>query len=454
MKSYDSIIVGAGLTGLTAAYRLILQGKRVLLLEAAERTGGQIHTHTEAGFTFESGPNTGVLSNAAVVDLFEKLSPTCNVEVAHPAAKRRLIWKKNGFRALPSGLLSGVSTPLFAFKDKLRILLEPFRAKGTNPNESVGELAKRRLGKSFVDYAVDPFISGIYAGDPYKLVTRYALPKLYNLEQQHGSFIRGTIAKAKQPKTEEEKRATKEVFSAKGGLQRLTDALAKQVGEENIILSAKHVAVMPSDEAGYTVRFEHKGEQHCYEAKRVITTCGAYALPEVLPFLSAERLAPITCLNYAPVVQVCVCIAQNKDKLPKAFGGLIPSLEKKEALGILFPSDCFQGRTPSDEGKLYSFFFGGMKKLHFIEQSDEDIREQTLELLHDLFGYPQDVQPDVLRIFRHQHAIPQYDDHTGQRFEAIETIERDYPGLSLAGNIKGGISMADRIRQAYELTKP
>ena len=85
-------------------------------------------------------------------------------------------------------------------RDKLGILLEPFRARGRKENESIAELVVRRLGKSFLDYAVDPFIGGIYAGDPHRLVTRYALPKLYALEEQHGSFIRGAIAKARAPR--------------------------------------------------------------------------------------------------------------------------------------------------------------------------------------------------------------------------------------------------------------
>lgn len=205
----DILIIGAGLTGLTTAFHLTRAGKQVHILERADRVGGQIHTFHENGFVFESGPNTGVVSYPEVAELFAALSPACQLETAHDEAKRRLIWKGDSFRELPSGLLSAVTTPLFSFSDKFRILGEPFRAKGTNPDESVGELAARRLGKSFLDYAVDPFLSGVYAGDPLTLVTRYALPKLYNLEQQYGGFIRGTIAKARLPKTDRDRLATK-----------------------------------------------------------------------------------------------------------------------------------------------------------------------------------------------------------------------------------------------------
>ncbi|MDR0976961.1 MAG: protoporphyrinogen oxidase, partial [Prevotellaceae bacterium] len=186
MNQTDIAIIGAGLTGLTTAFRL--RSRDLVVLERQPRTGGQIHTHRADGFTFESGPNTGVVSYPEVAELFADLAPACRLEEACPAAKRRLIWKGNRFHQLPSGLASAVTTSLFTFRDKLNILGEPWRPKGTDPDESVGALARRRLGRSFVDYAVDPFLSGIYAGDPDTLVTRYALPKLYNLEQQYGSF--------------------------------------------------------------------------------------------------------------------------------------------------------------------------------------------------------------------------------------------------------------------------
>ena len=164
----DILIIGAGLTGLTTGFWLTRAGKDIHILEKADRVGGQIHTFREKDFVYESGPNTGVVSYPEVAELFEALSPACALETAREESKRRLIWKGDRFRALPSGLFSAVTTPLFTLGDKFRILGEPFRAKGNNPDESVGELAARRLGKSFLHYAVDPFLSGVYAGDPMK----------------------------------------------------------------------------------------------------------------------------------------------------------------------------------------------------------------------------------------------------------------------------------------------
>jgi oxygen-dependent protoporphyrinogen oxidase len=145
-RETEVVIIGAGLTGLTAAFYLKRRGKNLHVIEQKERTGGQIHSFCSEGFTFESGPNTGVISYPEVAELFSNLEPDCRLVTAFETAKRRYIWKGNRFHELPSGLISGLTTPLFSFVDKFRILGEPFRAKGTNPEESVADLVYRRLG--------------------------------------------------------------------------------------------------------------------------------------------------------------------------------------------------------------------------------------------------------------------------------------------------------------------
>ena len=442
----DILIIGAGLTGLTTAFHLVRGGKQVHILECSDRVGGQIHTFREDGFVFESGPNTGVVSYPEVAELFMALSPACQLETAHEEAKRRLIWKGNSFRELPSGLFSAVTTPLFTLGDKFRILGEPFRAKGTDPDESVGELAARRLGKSFLNYAVDPFLSGVYAGNPMTLVTRYALPKLYNLEQQYGGFIKGTIAKARLPKTDRDRLATKKVFSAAGGLDNLTRAMARAIGESKITLSASGITIRPAEKGWIATYTTSEGEQ-TIRADKVITTTGAYALPELLPFIAEEDMNKISNLKYAPVVQASVGI-RNTGKLRfNAFGGLVPSCEQKDVLGILFPAACFDNRAPK-EGALFSFFIGGVKHEKLTRLEDNELKALITHEFHAMLKFPIDVQPDMIRIFRHSRAIPQYELSSGERFATIDKLEAQYPGLILAGNIKGGIGMADRIRQA------
>lgn len=384
------------------------------------------------------------MSNAEVVELFDKLACDCPLEIARKEAKVRLIWKGNHFHSLPAGLVDAVSTPLFTWKDKIGILFEPFRKKGNNSFESIASLTRRRLGKSFLNYAVDPFISGIYAGDPEKLVTQFALPKLYNLEQNYGSFIRGAIKKAKEPKSDRDKRVTKEVFSTPKGFGTLVETLASRIGNDNIKLSVEKIDIVPTSEGWNTTLL---GSQELLRSQHVISTVSAYSLSSLFPFINSHELAPISSLHYAPVIQIGVGIKNNNGLVPNAFGGLIPSCEKQRMLGILFPSSCFANRALNDGGVL-SFFIGGSKHPEYLSYTDAQLIELVNDSLHRMLNFPIDYTPDKIKIFRHSKAIPQYQADSKLRYSAIDLIQKRYPGLILGGGIRDGIGLADRIKQA------
>lgn len=448
----DILIIGAGLTGLTTAYTLARRGRQVTVLEQMDRAGGQIQTHREQGFVFESGPNTGTVSNPEVAELMADLEQTsggkCRMETAPDASKRRLIWKGNRFHDLPSGPVSAVTTPLFTLADKFRILGEPWRKKGTNPYESVGSLARRRLGRSFVDYAVDPFLSGVYAGNPDTLITRYALPKLYRLEQDYGSFIRGSFAKMKEPKSDRDRLATKKVFSAVGGLGQITHAMADYLGTA-LLTGVRDVRVMPTEDRWKVAYVDKAGGQQSIECRQVVTTCGAYCLPELLPFVDDSSMRQLSNLRYAPVVEISVGVHDTFGGDYRAFGGLVPSCEQQPVLGILFPSACFTGRAP-EGGALFSYFLGGVRHAELLEISDGELTAVVEQCFHRMLKFPKQAKPDLIRIFRHQRAIPQYEITSGERFDAIERLQRRYSGLTIAGNLRDGIGMAHRIKQAVE----
>jgi protoporphyrinogen/coproporphyrinogen III oxidase len=442
-RNVDVIIFGAGITGLTTAFLLLEKGVDVLLIEKSDRVGGQMCTVSDEGFVFESGPNTGVVSNIEVVELFKKLNNDCTFEIARKESKVRLIWKKGMFHPLPGSLGEAVHTPLFTWYDKARVLFEPFRKKGNDSLESIGSLTRRRLGKSYLDYAVDPFISGIYAGDPDNLVTRFAMPKLYQLEQNYGSFIRGAIKRHPVLAEEKKQGVSKEVFSVKDGFENLATTLRTKITDERILLSAGNLKVYPSGD-GWTTEVASTGEH--IHSKQVISTVPAYALPLLFSFIDFEWMEPIASLRYAPVVQIGVGM-KDASCVPLAFGGLIPSKEKERLLGILFNSSCYADRAP-EGGASLSFFVGGMKHPELLQLSDEELKELVVDALHRMLGYPVGTEPDKMHIFRHEWAIPQYGADSEQRLNCIAHLQKIYPGLTLAGSIRDGIGMADRIKQA------
>jgi protoporphyrinogen/coproporphyrinogen III oxidase len=379
------------------------------------------------------------LSKPEVPELLEELKNNCTLEVANETAKARWIWKKDRWVPLPSGLISGVTTPLFSFSDKLRILGEPFRKKGDNPNESLAQLVLRRMGKSFLDYAIDPFILGIYSGDPNRLVTQYAFPKLYQLEQNYGSFIGGAIKKAKEPKTDRDKKATKEIFSVEGGLSNWIDALTKNVGRENIRLNCKGLSFAEKENKFSSSLSSSDVFSH------IISTTGGYVLEGLFPFLEKEKLKSITKMEYSRVVQVSVGFSQWQGIPLKAFGGLVPFIEQRNILGALFLSSFFKNKAP-EGGALLSVFLGGIRKPEFADFSDEKIFKIVEQELTEMFKL-KTFKPDLLKIFRYNHAIPQYSFESEEKLKAIAVLEKTHPGLVLAGNIRDGIGIADRINQ-------
>ncbi len=440
--SKNVAIIGAGITGLTMGFYLKKAGIPFTIFEKSNRVGGVIQTKQTAGFTYETGPNSGVLSNVEVLHLLDNLQETVKLEIGNESAKKRLIWKGNKWHALPSGLLSAVNTPLFTFSDKLRVLGEPFRKKGTNPNENLAEMVKRRLGNSFLDYAIDPFISGIYAGDPEYLIPRFALPKLYQLEQDYGSFIKGAIKKAKLPKTPDEKRVTKAIFSFEGGLQSLTDVLYKIIGKEAVKCNQQDIKVTLTDN-GYQIDKQH--------FTNVISTVNAHYIPNLFPFLQTQETTAINQLKYAKVIEAGIGFKQWNGMNINAFGGLVPMKEKRDILGVLFMSSIFQNRAPKD-GALLTVFIGGTRREELTKLPENQLKEILSKELSQMLQI-KDFNPDLFELNYYDKAIAQYGLDSEARLQAIENIEKKHLGLTLAGSIRDGVGIADRIKQATQIVQ-
>lgn len=444
------IIIGGGLTGLTLAFYLKKAGITPLVLEKNDRLGGAINTITKNGFVVEAGPNTGAISNPEVVELFEDLKGSTEIAVANRQANKRLIWKDNQWEPLPSGPISAIRTPLFTTLDKFRVLGEPFRNKGTNPHESLADLVRRRLGKSFLDYAIDPFISGIYAGDPEKIIPKYALPKLYNLEQNYGSFVKGAAKKKKEPKTERDQKASREVFAAKGGLLNLIEALTLEIGHTNIETNCSDISVSQLEE-GYNVEYKKNGKTLVISSEIAITTTAAHELPGLLSFLTKDQATTYHSMQYAPMVQIAMGFRRWVGMKLDSFGGLVPGKENKSVLGILFPSAIFPGRAP-ENGAVLSVFCGGIRNKHLYDLSNEELFETIREDVKKMTRLPA-LMPDLLEFFRYEKAIPQYTVHMEKILETTATLQLQNKGLYIAGNVKDGIGMPDRIKQARDIAE-
>jgi protoporphyrinogen/coproporphyrinogen III oxidase len=188
------IVCGAGLTGLTTAWHLQRAGCRVTVLEAEGAVGGVVRTTMRDGYLVEHGPNSCMLTPELAL-LIDAIGLTPSVRQAAPQAQRRFIVRNGAPIVVPTSPPAMLRSPLFSLRAKLRVLAEPFFGKRVDTaDESVAAFVRRRLGEEPLAWAVDPFVSGVYAGDPEQLSVTHAFPRLAALERDHGSLLRGAIA--------------------------------------------------------------------------------------------------------------------------------------------------------------------------------------------------------------------------------------------------------------------
>ena len=217
------------------------------------------------------------------------------------------------------------------------------------------------------------------------------------------------------------------------------------MGENNIVTGCKQVRINPISD-NFSITFKNKcDEEFIISSSKVVSTIGGYVLPDLIPFVDEKDLKHLTETTYSPVIQVAVGYSHWTGIKLDAFGGLISSKDKRNVLGVLFPSAIFPHRAP-EGGALLSVFMGGMKRKDLLLLSDVEIEKLVKDELKILMKV--DSEPDLLRIHRYQHAIAQYDVNSDNRLTSITNIEKKYQGLVLAGSIRDGIGMSDRVKQA------
>lgn len=438
----DVLVIGGGISGLTAAFHLKRSGLEVAVLEAAARPGGAIETQTAGPWRFELGPNTVLEGEPELGKLIARAGLAEEKIVARPTARRRYIHKDGRLHALPGGPGSLLRTSLFPASAKLRLLREPWipRPQG-DPEESIATFVRRRLGPAFLDNAVGPFVSGIYAGDPERLSVRWALPRIAALERQHGSLLRGALARRKGPAAGRGRGA---MISWSAGLEALPRRLASEIGDVRLGVAAQNIL---RTERGF--RVEAAGGPIL--ADRILLAVPADAAAWLLDEVTGGRSRAFAEIPYAPVA--VVALGYRRDQITHPLGGfgyLAVKEPGRHILGCLFPSEIFSDRAPAGHVAL-SAFVGGRTDPEIVGWDEERIAETAMAEVGETLGIRG--QPVFRLVRRWPRAIPQYEIGHGRFVELGEEIERELPGLRLGGNFLHGVSVPDCIRDGARLAE-
>jgi oxygen-dependent protoporphyrinogen oxidase len=431
-------VIGAGISGLCVAYHAQKAGADVTLFDASTSVGGNIHTVRNGRYTYEHGPNS-LMANGEIFELIDDLSIANKIVATRPAAKKRYILRDGRPVALPGSMIEGITTKAFSVGGRLRVLKEPFIGSKTSETESVYQFIERRIGREMADYAIDPFVSGIYAGDPRRLSLTNAFPKFHDLEATSGSLIRGALWGKRMPAKPIPEGAPR-MFSFRGGMQMLVDGIAENLTDVRL---AAPVESFAKQNGGYAVNDER--------VDCVALCTPARTTAKFVSGIDADAAKEIAGVYYPPIAVVYASYKKSQVAVePDGFGILIPGLEKRDILGALFSSSVFDGRAPEDE-HLFTIFVGGSRRPELCDAPDDQVIAIALREIANIMRITG--EPVFTDIKRWERSIPQYNIGYEKVTAAVDKIQDENPGLVVCSNFYKGIAVPECVKNSITATE-
>lgn len=445
------VVIGAGISGLTTAYLLSKKGFDVKIIEKKESVGGSIESVIENGFLFDRGPNSALETTPVIAQLVQELNLENELLYASKAANKRYILRNNQLHALPMSPHGLIKTKLFSGKAKLRLMAEPFVKRSKDGYyQSLAEFVKRRLGKEFLDYAINPFVAGVYAGRPEELSVKSAFPKLYALEENYGGLIIGTVRSIRERKKRAEKsKQSAKMLSFKSGMIALPKAIENYFGD-NVLLSSEVISV-EKNETGFVVTFKQNGEVNKIICDVVLSTIPAYIASELFSKFDKNFKTHSDAIYYPPVLVYYLVYNKKDIQQPlDGFGFLIPEKEKKSFLGALWSSVIFSDRTDENTA-AFTLFIGGSRNPDFVKANRTALLQKVRKEFEELMKIKGSPIYSAERFW--EKAIPQYNLGYIEHEKYFDEFEKQNPGLFISGNFRGGISVGDCIKNAENVSE-
>ena len=451
MENKKAIVVGAGVSGLCAATELKKLGFDVTVLEKENRSGGVISTFCENGFAAESGSNSVMVGSEKTLDFLKSAGLENLIAFSKPIAKNRFFVRYGKPRAVPMGPLSLIFTRLFTFFGKIRLLAEPFvkNEYSKDDDPSVAEFVEKRLGRDVLDYAINPFMAGVYAGNPKRLSVKHAFPPFWNFAQKYGSIIGGAI-KSMKAKKREGNIFKPMMISFKGGMGTLPKTLSESLGES--VKTNVKIFSIDYDDGSWNVSWSNEEEEVIETYDAIVIAVPA---PELkgLPFCGpvSEKLEILDKIEYAPVATYTMGFEKKdiKNSL-NGFGTLIPEKENFSILGALYVSSIFEGKAPSG-GATITTYIGGMRNPKLASLPQSELKSVVLKDLGSLLGVRG--EPKFEKLYVWKHAIAQYNVGYENFLEAMSEVESEFENFKLIGAYRGGVGVSSCIDNACAAAK-
>lgn len=452
------LIVGAGISGLSLAYRLqqLAPDVETLVVEQRDRPGGTCWTERRDGFQVEIGPNGFLDSKPSTFQLCSDVGLGERLVAASEAASRnRYLFLDGRLRPLPHSFASFLGSDLLSWRGKISFLCERFRRRrGVPADESVDAFARRRAGPEVAEVFADALVTGIHAGDPALLSIRAAFPRIAMLEEQYGSVMKGLARSARQRRAEATARGdidrrTGKMWSFREGLRLLIETLTAKLTRPPLFnATVERVQRDDANPPGWSVQGD--GDDR-WQADAVVLTCPAYHQATLLGDLDHDLADRIAGIAYNRVA--VVALGYRKTDVPMSldgFGYIAPQRLRRDLLGVQWCSSIYPERAP--EGLvLLRAMCGGWHRAEVASWDDNRLLAAVRAELKLALNVSAD--PVFNHIVRWNRAIPQY--HVGhlERVAWIEERARNYPGLFLGGNAYHGVALNDCTEQGELLAR-
>lgn len=443
-------IVGAGISGLSAAYWILEAGHDITVFEQSHRVGGVIQTIRENGYLFEGGPNSFLDNAPHTLDLCAALGLSDELERQPIRENARFIFVNGRLHDVPLGPGGLITTGIISGSAKIRLLREPFVAPNRAPDdESLACFVRRRFGDEILNHVVTPFISGVYAGDPEKLSLRATFPTLYELERVYGSVIGGMLRKviggrkSKQPESRKRRLRARNLCSFRNGMMALPNRIADRLA--NRIRFSTKVSRIDYTVNGLRIYTEGETpEAALYDA--VVLAVPAYQLTHLLQPHMPETCEYVTSIPHNRLIVVGISCPKSQVRHPCAgFGFLVPRGQDIRILGSIWSSSVFSGRAPENH-HAFTVYVGGSLDPTAYDLVESDLRKQISQDLERTVGmcgpFPKE------HIVRWERAIPQYPIGHVEKITRLRDQCSRIRGLFLSGNYFDGVSTNDCIRNS------
>lgn len=480
IETVDALVVGSGISGSTAAFYLHKAGiNTVVIAEARDVVGGNLISKREDGFLWEEGPNS-FQPSPTILRFAKDMGMIDDLVLADSTLPRFVYWEGELF-ALPAKLTDLPFFNLLTWPGKIRAGLGALGLIDARPDyeESVQQFVTRHLGFETFQRIIDPFVSGVYAGDPAKLSMKAALKKVYNLEDLgfNSGFLSGAIVRMKQ--LAEEKKVNLErdadlptvlggsLGSFKNGLQSLPLKVEEILTQDNVRLSHKLVDISRdssnSSSTHWIATFQTPTGNKSIRTRALLLTAPAYVTaPLVAAIASTNKEATLLpeakeldIVNYPPVASVTVAYPNSAFKKPLVgFGHLIPRAMKVRTLGTIWSSSLFPGRAPEGYTMLLNYI-GGAQDTGIADLSKEEIVQQVHADIKKILLKDDAPEPRVLGVRVWPRAIPQYNCGHSEMLGRVEQAlsDTECAGLYLGGNYKTGVAFGDCIQYGVDVSK-